>query len=90
MAGKYNDFVPVTGGVDLADDYLRTDMEGLRDLTVVSELDLHIVRLLSLHPRLKVGFRNQDLTRLDDQTKKAFVQDINALLGIRPLRSRRK
>ncbi len=90
MASKDDDFVPVTGGVDLADDYLRGDMEALRDLKVESELDLHIVRLLRLHPNLKVGFRNQDLTCLDDETKKAFIQDMNDLLGIKPLRSRRK
>jgi hypothetical protein len=87
---KDDDFVPVTGGVDLADDYLRGDMEALRNLKVESELDLHIVRLLRLHPNLKVGFRNQDLTRLDDETKKAFIQDMNDLLEINPLRSRRE
>jgi hypothetical protein len=87
---KDDDFVPVTGGATLADDDVRGDMEGLRDLKVESELDLHIVRLLRLHPTVKVGFRNQDLTRLDDQTKRAFLQDMNELLGIKPLRSRRK
>jgi hypothetical protein len=90
MARQDDGFVPVTGGVDLADDFVRIDMEALRDLKVESELDLHIVRLLRLHPKLKVAFRNQDLTRLDDQTKIAFVQDINDLLGIEPLRHRRK
>ena len=90
MASKDGDFVPVTGGVDFADDHLRGDMEALRNLKVESELDLHIVRLLRLHPNLKVGFRNQDLTRLDDETKKACIREMNDLLGIKPLRSRRK
>jgi hypothetical protein len=90
MAGKDDDFVPVTGGVPLAAEYLRSDMGGLCDLKVESELDVHIVRLLRLHPNLRVGFRNQDLTRLDEQTKEAFLQDMNDLLGIKPLRSRRK
>ena len=89
-SAKDDDFVPVTGGVDLADDDLRGDMEALDNLEVESELDLHIVRLLTLHPNLNVGFRNQDLTRVDDETKKAFIQDMNDLLGIKPLRSRRK
>ena len=44
MARKDDDFVPVTGGVDLADDSLRRDMDSLRDLKAESELDLHIVR----------------------------------------------
>jgi hypothetical protein len=90
MAWKDADFVPVTGGVSLAGEYLRGDMDALCELRVESELDLHIVRLLRLHPNMKVGFRNQDLTRLDDQTKEAFIQDMNDLLGIKPLRSRRK
>jgi hypothetical protein len=60
------------------------------DLKVGSELDLHIVRLLRLHPNVKVGFRNQDLTCLDENTKRAFLKDMNELLGIRPLRPHRK
>ncbi len=90
MGSKDDDFVPVTGGGSLANEFLRSDLEALLDLKVESELDLHIVRLLRLHPNLKVGFRNQDLTRLDDQTKEAFLQDMNDLLGIKPLRARRK
>ncbi len=90
MRSKDDDFVPVTGGVSLANEFLRGDLEALLDLKVESELDLHIVRLLRLHPNLKVGFRNQDMTRLDDQTKEALLQDMNDLLGIKPLRLRRK
>jgi hypothetical protein len=90
MASKHDDFVPVTGGAALAENHTRGDMDSLRALKVGSELDLHIVRLLRLHPNLKVGFRNQDLTCLDDETKRAFVKDLNDLLGIKPLRSRRK
>ncbi len=90
MARKDDDFVPVTGGAALAEDHVRGDLDCLRDLKVGSELDLHIVRLLRLHPNIKVGFRNQDLTCLDDETKKAFLKDMNDLLGIKPLRSRQK
>ena len=82
MALKDDNFVPVTGGVDLADDYLRDDLGALRDLDVQSDLDLQIVRLLSLHPQLRIGFRNQDLSQLSDATKRALLQDINDLLGI--------
>lgn len=82
-----DDFVPVTGGADLADDYLRDDLDSLSDLKVQSDLDRHIVRLLALHKDLRVGFRNRDLTRLDDATKHDLLQDMNDLLGIKPLRT---
>ena len=87
MSPDDHDFVPVTGGVDLADDYLRDDLDSLRDLRVQSDLDRHIVRLLALHKQLRVRFRNQDLARLDDATKQALLQDMNDLLGIKPLRA---
>jgi hypothetical protein len=90
MARNDDNFVPVTGGVALRKGQVRTDLDSLRDLKVGSDLDLHIVRLLRLHPNVKVGFRNQDLTCLDDDTKTAFLKDLNDLLGIRPLRSPRK
>jgi hypothetical protein len=90
MPRKDDDFAPVTGGVSLASEFVRSDLGALQDLKVESELDLHIVRLLRLHPNLKVGFRNQDLTRLSEQTKQALLQDMNDLLGIKSLRSRRK
>jgi hypothetical protein len=90
MAANRDDFVPVTGGVDLADAYLRDDVDGLRDLKVDSDLDKHIVRLLALHKKLRVRFRNQDLTRLDVMTKQALLQDMNDLLGIKSLRTGKK
>jgi hypothetical protein len=90
MASRDDDFVPVTGGVSLEANHVRADLKSLRDLKAESELDLHIVRLLSLHPNVRVGFRNQDLTCIADDTKRAFLKDLNDLLGIRTLRSRRK
>ena len=90
MPWKDDDFVPVTGGVDLADDYLRDDVDALRDLKVQSDLDRHIVRLLALHKNVRVKFRNQDLTRLSDADKRALLQDMKDLLGIKPLRTAKK
>jgi hypothetical protein len=90
MPWKDDDFVPVTGGVDLADDYLRDDLDSLRDLKVQSELDRHIVRLLALHKNVRVKFRNQDLTQLSDADKQALLHDMNDLLGIKPLRTAKK
>ncbi len=86
MPWKDDDFVPVTGGVDLADDYLRDDLNSLRDLKVQSDLDRHIVRLLALHKDVRVKFRNQDLTQLSDADKQALLHDMNDLLGIKPLK----
>lgn len=85
---KVADFSPVTGGANLAK-YVRDDVARVRDLKVDSDLDRHIVRLLTLHPQLQVRFRNHDLARLDDATKQALLQDINDLLGIKPLRAGR-
>lgn len=82
-----DDFVPVTGGVDLADNYIRDDIAALRDVKVTSDLDRHIVQLLSLHRKLRVRFRNQDLSSLDDATKQTLLTDMNDLLGIKPLKS---
>jgi len=80
-----DDYVPVTGGADLSK-YLRDDVSAASDLKVGSDLDLHIARILSLRPQLQVRFRNQDLTQLDDATKLKLLEDINDLLGIKPLR----
>jgi len=82
-----DDFVRVTGGVDLADNYIRDDIAALRDVKVTSDLDRHIVQLLSLHRKLRVRFRNQDLSSLDDATKQDLLTDMNDLLGIKPLKS---
>jgi hypothetical protein len=84
------DFVPVTGGVDPPRSRFRNDMDHLRDLVVDSDLDKHIVRLLALHPQLRVRFRNPNLPALDAATKRALLADINDVLGIRPLRKRRR
>lgn len=90
MRRKKDDFVPVTGGVPLPDDCVKSDLDSLNDLEGQSDLDMHLVRLLKLHPDIDVAFRNQDLTTLDDATKRAFVEDLNELLGIRSLRTLRK
>ncbi len=57
-----NDFVPVTGGGKLHDNYLRSDTCALQDLKVASDIDRHLVRLLTLHPDMQVKFRCQDIS----------------------------
>lgn len=88
MHVQYNDFVPVTGGDDLASRYVRQDLDALRDVKMDSDIDRHILRLLHLHPSLKVKFRNQDLSKLDDSTKRTLIQDMNDVLGIRTLKQK--
>ena len=83
MPVTYDDFVPVTGGDVLADRYVRQGLSALRDVQANSDIDRHILRLLHLHPSLKVKFRNQDLGKLDDDTKRTLIQDMNDVLGIR-------
>jgi hypothetical protein len=79
------DFVPATGSANLAK-YLRDDGDDLRALKTDSDLDRHIVQLLALHSSLRLRFRNQDLTTLDDATKRALLKDMNQVLGIKPLK----
>ncbi|PHS06081.1 MAG: hypothetical protein COA78_14700 [Blastopirellula sp.] len=86
MTWKDDDFVPVTGGNELASDQIRDDV-ALHDVKATSDLDRHIIRLLSLHKQVGIQFRNQDLTSLDDTTKRALLDDINELLGIQPMKS---
>jgi hypothetical protein len=88
MAKNPVDFVPVMKGRDLSGDDLRADFNGL-DSGAGSLLDLQIVRLLALHPKLGVKFRSQDLSALDDTTKQALLKDMSDLLGIKPLKKSR-
>ena len=78
-----DDFVPVTGGCGLHSEYLRSGTSALQDLKVTTDIDRHVVRILTLHPDLKVAFRCQDLASLDDSTKRDLLCDINDLLGIK-------
>jgi hypothetical protein len=82
------DDVPPTGGHILPDKYVRKDVTGLENVTVVSDLDRHIVRLLALHPELRVKFRNQDLASLDNATKQSLLEDMNKVLGIKSPRKK--
>lgn len=84
-----NDCAPSIGGKPLPKKYVRSDLDDISNVVVKSDLDLHIVRLLALHPKLKVRFRNQDLASLDDATKQTLLSDMNDVLGIRPLKKRK-
>jgi hypothetical protein len=75
-------------GQKLPPQFVRDDLDDLSNVVVKSDLDLHIVRLLALHPQLKVRFRNQNLSSLDDATKQVLLADMNEVLGIKPLTKR--
>ncbi len=87
---KHADAAPPTGGHKLPNKYVRKEVTGLENVAVASDLDRHIVRLLGLHPELRVKFRNQDLASLNDSTKEALLDDMNKVLGIKPLRKKKK
>ena len=85
---KKDGFAPSVGQMRTPKD-LRKDLDDLSDVAVESDLDLHIVRLLALHPELKLRFRNQDLASIDEGTKRALLADMNEVLGIRPIKKQR-
>lgn len=80
-----DDFVPVIGGIDFADGYVRDDLDSLRNVKADSDLDRHLIRMLALHKQLRTKFHNQDVTSLSNTVKQALLQDMNNLLGIRHL-----
>jgi|SoiMetStandDraft_2_1073263.scaffolds.fasta_scaffold148534_1 hypothetical protein len=84
---KTADFAPPAGDM-LPPRNVRADLDDLSAVRVQSELDLHIVRVLELHPKLKVRFRNYDLASLDHNTKTILLDDINAVLGVKTLKRR--
>lgn len=75
------------GGGELPKNCIREDITEPKDLIVSSELDRRMARLLTLHPQLRVKFRNNDLASLDGETKEALLQDMCNILGITPLRN---
>lgn len=88
-ARRNRDFAPTAVGRPARKGQLRSDLDDLSGVSATSDLDLHIIRLLALHSTLKVRFRNQDLAALNDATKQTLLDDMNQVLGIRPLRKRK-
>lgn len=82
---KNASFAPSVGGFKTPKN-VRGDLNDLTAVVVKSELDLHIVRLLELHPKLRVRFRNHDLASLDVATKRTLLADLNRVLGVTPLK----
>lgn len=83
---KKPEFEPSAVGRPPKRSQIRDDLCDLSKVDAKSPIDLQIVRLLALHPSLKVRFRNQDIASLDEATKQFLLEDINLVLGIQPLR----
>jgi hypothetical protein len=79
-------YAPVIGTVN-PQKYRRDDVIAPVLSDDASDLDIHLARLLALHPDIPVTFRNQNLAGLDDLTKLAMLDGINHLLGIQPLKA---
>ena len=78
-----NDFFDgVIGGGELPKERIREDLVSPKGLVAKSPLDKSIIRLLKLHPQIKPKFRNNSLAGLDDETKKALLEDMRDCLGI--------
>jgi hypothetical protein len=82
---KQNSNPPDAFGRELPLEFVRTDLDDLSTAETDSELDLHIARLLALHPSLPERFRVQHVASLDDSAKKHLLAEINAVLGVIPL-----
>ncbi len=79
-------FDGVIGGRKLSKKYIREDVSELNVSAPTSELDRKISRLRLLHPEL-VKFRSNNLSELDEPTKKALLEDMYDILGVTPLRN---
>lgn len=79
-------YAPVIGAVNPSK-FRRDDVVPPVLSDDASDLDIHLTRLLALHPDIPVTFRNQDLSQLDDLTKQAMLDGVNHLLGIQPLKA---
>lgn len=80
-------FDGVIGGRKLSKRYIREEVIELKGSEPTIELDRKIARLMALHPKLQVKFRNNNLAGLDDLTKMALLEDMYDVLDVAPLRN---
>lgn len=64
----------------------RDDVVEPGNLIVKSDTDRKMARLLALHSELRVTFRSNDLSTLDEETKKALLQDMYDILKLTPVK----
>lgn len=78
-------FDGIIGGRRLSKKHIREEVVEPNGDEPTSETHRKISRLLALHPEL-VRFRNNNVSGLDEPTKKALLEDMYEVLGINPLR----
>jgi hypothetical protein len=81
------DYTPVTGGVPLREERVRKDILWPSSVKIESQLDLHLVRLWALHPKLRERFDMNQFGALNEEAKEALLVEFNEALGIAPLSS---
>lgn len=82
---KADCFDEIIGGGTLSENDIRSDLSVPENLVVESELDKQVARLLILHPELQLKFRQNNVAKLDDETKRVLLAHMREFLGIFPL-----
>ena len=83
MSAKNGDSTPVIGGCGIPAHLI--DSPAPIGCPPDDDLGRQVFWLLSLHPEIDLQFRDRDLNGMDDATKQALLNDIHAVLGVRPL-----
>ena len=79
------DPTPVTGGISPSAHLLRP-VAVPPTAAPADALGKHILRLLALHKDILVKFRSTDLTAMDDAAKRALLDKINSVLGVKRIK----
>ena len=79
-----DELMTVAGGVTLPDhlDPFRDD----DDNAPTDDLGQRLYTLMKLHPDVELSFRQDDITAMDDDTKRLLISDFQAVLQIEPLK----
>ena len=79
-------FDEYAGRGEMPEARVREDVVEPENLIIKSETDRKMARLLALHSELRLTFRSNDLSTLDDGTKEALLQDMYDILKVTPLK----
>lgn len=85
------DLTPITGGIALPSNLIDTsdadDTAAADDTAPTDDLGREAYTLMKLHPgAVSLKFRDCDLSRMDDATKRTLIADIHHALGSAPLK----
>lgn len=78
----FDDFAPMTVGRGSRAEVLNSSVD-ITGLQCGSQLDQHLVHLMTLHPSIGLRFSKQNLSQLDEVGKRELLEDMNELLGIK-------